>query len=300
MKPMPHVFVIGGTTFDHIISLPEFPSPLPQTIHQALFNETTGSTGAGKALALTKLKVPNTLYSVLGNDTYGQRIIQHLDKEKVDFIYDWDAKGTERHVNLMDKQGRRISIFVTQSSENPPLNRQKVAEQIERSDVVVLNIISYCKNIIPLLANCNKPVWTDLHDYTDNNPYHEPFIDASAIIFLSSDNLPDYKQTMNNLMARGKELVVCTHGEEGSSALNRKGDWFYEPALKGFPLLDTNGAGDNYFAGFLFAYLKGFALDQCMKYGSLCGAFCITSKQLVYEDLSEGFLAKVYLNYYKV
>jgi sugar/nucleoside kinase (ribokinase family) len=294
MEPMQHVFIIGGTTFDHIINLPEFPNPLPQTIHQALFNETTGSTGAGKALALTKLKVPNTLYSVLGNDAYGQHIIQHLDNESVDFIYDWDAKGTERHVNLMDEQGRRISIFVSQSSENPPLNRQKVAEQIEKSTVVVLNIISYCKNMIPLLANCNKPIWTDLHDYTDNNPYHEPFIDASDVIFLSSDNLPDYKQTMKDLMARGKELVVCTHGNGGSTALNRHGEWFNEPALSHFPLVDANGAGDNYFAGFLFAHLKGYTLEKCMKYGSLCGAWCITSKQLVYEDLSEEFLEKVF------
>jgi sugar/nucleoside kinase (ribokinase family) len=293
MEPMQHVFIIGGTTFDHIINLPEFPNPLPQTIHQALFNETTGSTGAGKALALTKLKVPNTLYSVLGNDAYGQHIIQHLDNESVDFIYDWDAKGTERHVNLMDEQGRRISIFVSQSSENPPLNRQKVAEQIEKSTVVVLNIISYCKNMIPLLANCNKPIWTDLHDYTDNNPYHEPFIDASDVIFLSSDNLPDYKQTMKDLMARGKE-VVCTHGNGGSTALNRHGEWFNEPALSHFPLVDANGAGDNYFAGFLFAHLKGYTLEKCMKYGSLCGAWCITSKQLVYEDLSEEFLEKVF------
>ncbi|PKP10482.1 MAG: kinase [Bacteroidetes bacterium HGW-Bacteroidetes-4] len=297
---MQHVFIIGGTTFDHIISLPEFPNPMPQSIHQALFNETTGSTGAGKALALTKLKISNTLYSVLGNDAYGQRIIQHLDKESVDFIYDWDPKGTERHVNLMDKQGRRISIFVTLSSEHPPINIQRVAEQFKKSDVVVLNIISYCKNIIPLLANCNKPIWTDLHDYTDNNPYHEPFIVASDVIFLSSDNLPDYKQTMKGLMARGKELVVCTHGNGGSTALNRQGDWFYEPALNDFSLIDANGAGDNYFAGFLFAYLKGYALERCIKYGSLCGAYCLTSKQLVYEKLSKEFLEKVYHIHYKV
>lgn len=300
MEAMQEVFVIGGTTFDHIISLPEFPEPLPQTIHQALFNETTGSTGAGKALALTKLKMPNTLYSVLGDDAYGRHIIQHLEKEAVRFIYDWDPKGTERHVNLMDKQGRRISIFVTQSSEHPALNLQRVAEQLKKSAVVVLNIISYCKNLIPLLANCTLPIWTDLHDYTDNNPYHEPFIDASDVIFLSSDNLPDYKQTMKDLMARGKELVVCTQGAEGSSALNRQGEWFYEPALNGFPLVDANGAGDNYFAGFLFAFLKGYALERCMKYGSLCGAWCITSKQLVYEELSEEFLEKVYHTHYKV
>jgi acarbose 7IV-phosphotransferase len=128
-----HVFIIGGTTFDHIVSLPEFPKPVPQTIHKSSFFETTGSTGTGKALCLTKLKVPNTLYSVLGDDTFGQKIIQHLKEEGIDFIYDFDPNGTERHINIMDKEGRRISIFITQSSDYPSINWSIVDELIKKS-----------------------------------------------------------------------------------------------------------------------------------------------------------------------
>jgi acarbose 7IV-phosphotransferase len=127
------VFIIGGTTFDHIVSLPEFPKPVPQTIHKSSFFETTGSTGTGKALCLTKLKVPNTLYSVLGNDTFGQKIIRHLKEEGIDFIYDFDPNGTERHINIMDKDGHRISIFISQSSDYPPINWSIVDEQIKKS-----------------------------------------------------------------------------------------------------------------------------------------------------------------------
>ena len=113
---MKKIFIIGGTTFDHIISLESFLEPVPQTIHRAMFNEATGSTGAGKALCLTKLGMPNILYSVLGNDEFGNRIIHHLESENVNFIYDFDPNGTERHVNIMNSEGERISIFITQSS----------------------------------------------------------------------------------------------------------------------------------------------------------------------------------------
>ncbi|MBK8087712.1 MAG: hypothetical protein IPK31_07090 [Chitinophagaceae bacterium] len=68
---MQQLFIIGGTTFDHIVYLPQLPQPIPQTIHQAAFHEGTGSTGSGKALNLHRLAVPLQLYSVLGNDSYG-------------------------------------------------------------------------------------------------------------------------------------------------------------------------------------------------------------------------------------
>ncbi|MBI3138844.1 MAG: carbohydrate kinase family protein [Sphingobacteriales bacterium] len=296
---MSHVLILGGTTFDHIVYLDQFPKPLPQTIHQARFHETTGSTGSGKALCLTKLGVPNTLYSVLGDDPYGKHIIKHLQDSAVDFIYDIDPGGTERHINLMNADGNRISIFIRTSSEHPPFTIPLIESQLAKSDLLVLNIIAYCKDLVPLLSNYKKPVWTDLHDYTDDNPYHEPFINAADIIFLSSDNLRDYKSTMQQLISRGKKLVLCTHGKQGSTALTAESEWLYEPALTGFPLVDSNGAGDNYFAGFLYAWKKGKSTRECMQYGTLCAACCIGSPQLVAESLSAAGLEELYCSRYQ-
>ncbi len=296
---MSKIFIIGGTTFDHIISLESFPEPVPQTIHKAMFNEATGSTGSGKALCLTKLGVPNVLYSVLGNDEYGNRIIRHLESENVKLIFDFDPKGTERHVNIMNSEGERISIFITQSSEKPQISFEKVEQSVRDADIIVLNIISYCKEIIPLLPIKQKPIWTDLHDYTEGNEYHEPFIEASDYIFLSSDNLTDYKLTMTRLMGRGKELVVCTHGKKGATALTKNGDWIEEPALKGYILTDSNGAGDCFFSGFLYAYCLGKTVKDCMRFGAICGAESITSNQLVPSHLSSRYVNEIFLNRFK-
>ena len=295
---MKKIFVIGGTTFDHIISLEDFPTAIPQTIHQANFNETVGSTGSGKSLCLTKLGLPNTLYSVLGDDSYGRKIIDFLENQKVNFIYDYDEKGTERHVNLMNADGQRISIFVTQSSENPKISLNKIKTEITNSDVIVLNIISYCKKLIPLVAESNKPIWTDLHDYDYGNPYHEPFIEVADYIFLSSDNLSDYRKTMSEFLEKGKKLVVCTHGKNGSTSLDSTGNFIDVPALTSYELKDSNGAGDNYFSGFLYAFYQHKTIEECMKYGTICGAECITSEQLVSEKLSREYLEGAHETYF--
>jgi sugar/nucleoside kinase (ribokinase family) len=281
-----HIAIIGGTTYDHIVYLPELPQPIPQTIHQAPFCEGVGSTGSGKALALTKLGIANTLYSVAGDDEYGKRIKKYLAEQEVDTLFDIDPSGTERHINIMDAHGGRISIFVTQSSELINHSAAAIEQLLQQSSVVVLNIIAYCRHLVPLIKKFNKPVWTDLHDYDGKNKYHDDFIDAAQYIHFSSDNLPDYQPLMQQLVDRGKELVICTHGKKGATLLTKTGEWLQQPALENTPVVDSNGAGDSFFAGFLYAYLHHYPLQRCLQYGAVCGAYAVNSPGLVFEKLS--------------
>lgn len=296
---MQTVFIIGGTTFDHIIHLPQLPSPRPQTIHEAPFHEGTGSTGSGKAFNLHRLGAPLTFYSVLGNDHYGAHIEKDLQKAGVSAFYDYDPKGTERHVNIMDAEGNRISMFVTQSSETIEYNLPRIESAIRDSDVLVLNIISYCRGLASLVKQSGKPVWTDLHDYDGTNSYHNDFIEASEYIHLSSDNLPDYKPVMQRFMEQGKKLVVCTHGKAGATVLTPAGEWLEQAALTHFPLVDANGAGDAFFSGFLWGWMQKHPLQQCMQYGAVCAALCVGSKELSAADLSADMLMKVWEREYR-
>ncbi|WP_035567321.1 carbohydrate kinase family protein [Hymenobacter sp. IS2118] len=287
---MSRTLILGGTTFDHIVTLPELPAPQPQTIHQAPFHEGTGSTGAGKALALTKLGLPTTLYSAVGDDAYGRHIMANLQAQGVDAHYVPDPAGTERHINLMDAQGRRISLFITQASPALAFDHAQVTGLIRNSACVVLNIISYCQALIPLLRDYPHPIWTDLHDYDGHNPYHQPFIEAAHYIHLSSDNLPDYRPVMQQLRAAGKHLVVCTHGAAGATLLTAQGQWLEQAAVPAPAVVDSNGAGDNFFAGFLYGFLRQEPPQKCLQYGALCGSWCIGAFGLVDPQLSSSRL----------
>lgn len=295
---MKNVLVIGGTTFDSIIYLKELPNPEPQTIHYAPFNETLGSTGAGKALNLTKLNVHQTLHSIVGDDQYGKTIVSNLEKEGVNFVYDIDPKGTERHVNLMDENGNRISIFVTQSSADLALDMDRIESYIKEADIIVINIIGYTKQLIPLIKKYNKPVWTDLHDYNVGNPYHEDYIEIADYLFVSSDNMTDYKTVMQKWMEKGKELVVCTHGKQGSTTLTKDGRWIETPIINDYQFVDANGAGDSFFSGVLYGFLKEKSIEESLALGTICAGLCITSKELSFTHLSEELLEQEYAKYF--
>ena len=85
--------------------------------------------------------------------------------------------------------------------------------------MIILNIVSYTKKLIPLFKQSQKPIWTDLHDYNGKDLYHQDYIDAADYIFMSSDNLDNYRAVMEKTIRRGKKLVICTHGKGGSTAL---------------------------------------------------------------------------------
>ncbi|GGA63468.1 ribokinase [Neiella marina] len=290
------VFVAGGASWDAIIDLDELPVPEPGSLFARHYHEVVGGTGAGKALNLERLGFNVLLHVVLGQDDWGDKIQQRFRRTSVQLLTDIDPKGTERHTNIMDRDGRRMSIYTHAASERPGIDPDHLAKAMLHADYVVINIINYCRRLIPFAKQLDKPIWCDLHDYDGCNPYHQDFVDAADFVFLSNDKLPDPKPLMEALIAKGKQLVVCTQGKDGAVALTGDGQWYQVAAQANVDVTDCNGAGDAFFSGYLFAYHQGFEPLVCLQIASKVAACCVGSSELVDEALtpelaSQGFLS---------
>ena len=130
------VLVLGGVSFNSVVYLPTLPRPQPHTILGAEFREGVGSTGAGKALALAKLRVRHHLLAAVGQDSYGEQVLADLRDRGVSVEPIWDSAGTERHVNLLDEDGGRISIFIHRASATVACDRALLRARLEAADVV--------------------------------------------------------------------------------------------------------------------------------------------------------------------
>jgi sugar/nucleoside kinase (ribokinase family) len=294
---MMKVLILGGTSYDEIIRLTTLPNPIAQTLFAPSYHA-VGSTGAGKALAMKRLNIDVTLHSLIGEDEEGKQIQLFLAHNRVPFYYDI-VKETERHINLIDESGTRISIFTSFLPENPSLNFARLEELISTHDLIVLNIIPYTKQLIPIIKKWNKPVWTDLHDYQLNDPYYDDFIQVAKGIFLSNDRIDDIALTAKHLMQFGSEFVVVTMGHDGSELFVSNEQVIYEPILNRFPHVDSSGAGDSFFSGYLFGYLRKEPWEECMKFGTICGGMAVSSKELASEDLTSETVLKIKETYYE-
>ncbi|PWK14945.1 carbohydrate kinase family protein [Tumebacillus permanentifrigoris] len=280
---MKKVLVLGGVSYNMMIDVEEFPEPVAQTVSAARFHETVGSTGAGKSWALQKLGVPVVLHGVIGADRYGQLIREHMEREGISFVYDVDGSGTERHVNFMKQAtGERLSVFLHAPAEDVELDLERIEALIVESDVVFLNIAPYCKRLIPLLKKHRREIWCDLHSYDGKRAYYDEFIEHADVLLFSSEQFPGYREFMEKC---GKKLVVCTHGAQGATAY-AAGEWVEVPALK-YEVVDTNGAGDNFFAGVLVGLMEGRTLQEAMRLGTVMGGLAVGSRELVDVGLSK-------------
>lgn len=69
--------------------------------------------------------------------------------------------------------------------------------------------------------------------------------------------------------------VAITCGASGSFVAY-KGTIAYHPPVDCGPAIDTTGAGDQYFAGFLYGLTQGLPVDVCAGIASLCGGEAVT------------------------
>jgi sugar/nucleoside kinase (ribokinase family) len=70
-------------------------------------------------------------------------------------------------------------------------------------------------------------------------------------------------------------LVVIKDGANGSLACSNN-EIMQVPAISVNPI-DTTGAGDNFNAGFLYAWLDGQSIETCLKWGNIVGGLSTTA-----------------------
>ena len=283
------ILVLGGASYDDIIHVDEFFDAKQATIFSKSSYSMAGSTGVGKALAFKKLGFDVTLQAMIGKDIYGELIKEELETSGVRF-YPYLTDTTERHTNIMDDHGRRITIYKALSND-VYIDVERYEEIIKEADIVVLNIKNYCRKFIPLIKKHQKPIYVDLHDYDLGNPYHQDFIDAADYVFFSSDRMPDYLTFMRHMIFSGKQWVVATHAEKGASMMDQTGQ-LVEIEADRIELVDTNGAGDNFFAGFVTGLIHGLDPRQSLLMGKLAANACIQSNKITGKDLSYSSLMK--------
>jgi sugar/nucleoside kinase (ribokinase family) len=280
------VTVLGGAAWNRMIHVERLPDGRSATIHPLRHHEAIGGAGAGKAMNLARLGVAVTLHAGIGDDEAGRQVRAGLATAGVDLRATTDPTGTARHVNLMDPAGGRISIMLANGSPDLSFDEAELADSMADADVVVVDLAPWTPRAISLARASGWPIWTDLHDHDGSKEWHAPFIDAAEVVFVSHDRLASPAAFLESLIGQGKRLAVCTMAAAGAIALAAKGRAYEIPAVPDVEIVDTNGAGDAFFAGVLFGVLSSLPLERALRYGAVAGGLAVTSPDLASADLS--------------
>ena len=144
----------------------------------------------------------------------------------------------------------------------------------------------FCKRLQLVLGKrVDDVVWVDVWADADlllkvKEPVEEEYhrLRAGQTLFTYLHLAADRPQT-EALLAAGTTAVLCTHGAAGASVVTADG-WVEVPASPVGKVLDTNGAGDAFFAGFASAWVGGLDVAACAARGADRAAAAVGSWEL--------------------
>lgn len=296
MKPY-DILVVAGAGVDTIVRVPSLPLPVADSIGVPPIRDYVAHTGNGVALGCHALGLKTKFIDVIGDDTEGRMILDRYQDTGLDFSHLVHESGTRRSVNLVDDEGRRLSLYDRRHPDSLSVPREFWLPFLQNARHAHFSIMNWTRELYDDALALGITVSTDLHDWDGDNPYHLEFALRSDLVFLSAANLGNRRESvMRDILQRGRaQAVIVMAGGNGSWLLVR-GDAqarHFGCAQLGRDIVDTNGAGDSFVSAFLFSLLDGQPVAACMEAGAVSGAYacgCIgTHEEFITPDLLQRY-----------
>jgi sugar/nucleoside kinase (ribokinase family) len=275
------VLVIGGTGIDTIVPVPSLTLPAADSVQAGPIREYVAHTGTGVAFALRALGRPVTVVDAIGEDEAGQRVRHAMAAAGVPLHAAVAPAGTRRAVNLMDPHGRRLSLYDARDTPGYRMPAGTYRALLPAALHAHVSIMDWARHLLPDLRAAGLSISTDLHDWDGQNPHHRDFAYAADLVFLSTANLAGrVTDAAGDILRRGAAShVLATSGAAGATLFSRDAPDrpVHQPAVDpGAPVVNTNGAGDAFAAGFLAGWLDGRPASDCLRRAAVAGAFACT------------------------
>ncbi len=279
------LLVLGGLGIDIATRVPALPMAVVDSVMVPV-DLRIGNTGAGVALAAHAIGLRVAVVDTLGDDPPGDVVRAALDRAGIESLLLADPRGTRRSVSLIDPYGQRMSLYDPRGPwpGPPPLAPPELVDIAKRTQHVHVSIMDWMLDLLPALAATGRPVSTDLHDWDGLATYHRPFGAAADLVFVSGTRLSDVDAALAAILALGSaSLAVATLGERGARLLAKGSPALDIPATTpSQPIVDTNGAGDAFVAGFIAGRLRGWLADESARYAATVAAAACTHEGMEY------------------
>ena len=282
---MKNICVIGSLNMDLVVNVDTMPKP-GQTIIGSNFKEVPGGKGANQAVAMARLNGNVSMIGKVGEDGFGQTLINSLKNDKVDTTYIQTSKGATGVALIPVDKNAQNSIVVSPGA-NFEVKEDDIdnnIEAIKNSDIVVLQLETPL-NTIKYALNKAK----ELNKYTILNPAPAVKLDdeiiknvdlltpneteLEIISGVSIETEEDIQKAAQIMIEKGVKELIVTLGSKGSLYINKEKSMF-KKAYK-VEAVDTTAAGDSYTGALAVALSQDKNIEDAMDFASKVGALSV-------------------------
>jgi len=246
-----------------------------------------GGSPTNVAMNSARLGLNSVMIATVGDDGFGDYIFKRLEEVGVN----------ASNINKINDKPTSV-IFVSRTDSTPDfipfrkadycINENQISREIlSRTNIYHTTCFALSKNPaqatilkkaeeayalgckLSIDVNYAKKLWKSQEDalkviktYCKFNPLVK--ISEDDMLRLFEQKLP-HEEIFNFFHSEGVDLVCLTLGSKGV-ILSQKGQEVIQlPAIKIEKVMDATGAGDAFWSGFLFAYIKEKPIEKCLE-----------------------------------
>ena len=293
----PRILVVGSFVMDVIATTEQIPGA-GQTVYGKSFHMAPGGKGANQALQCARLGAEVTMVGCVGDDLFGQQLLEPLREAGMDVSHVVVRKGIHSgvgHVVLEVTEHSAQNRIVVIPGANRTLTVEEVAwiqQAVSGFDMVLLQLevpIEVNRAVARWAREAGVPVIlnpapaTELDDellslvsYLIPNE-QEASVETGLPLRTEGGALrqEDLEAIAAKLCSYGVEHVIITLGGHGSAVVKADGIQ-YIPIVQMPHVADPTAAGDSYVGALAVGLTTGLSLESAMAFASHTAAITVS------------------------
>lgn len=281
---MAKILVLGSINMDLVVRVHQIPGP-GETVIGGDFETFPGGKGANQAVAASRMGGEVTMVGRVGNDDFGNLLIQGLieDRVRTTYVIKDSKASTGIAMIAVDPSGQ--NIIMVASGANAKVSAEDVSnarDLMREADLLLvqlecpLDTVSRAIDLakaygVDVVLN-PAPAQPSLETLLSKVDYLTP--NQTELTILSGET--DMERGIEKLKGWGVKNLIITMGANGIRVVNEEIDQL----IPGYEItaIDTTAAGDALNGALAVGLAEGKSLSEAVCYGNAAGALAATKR----------------------